>query len=106
MSVYGTHLCSKSCALLSIRRYNGISMVHALENVFGSSSVASYQMWFASRSLKRSVTFNLLVAKFPARSSQDWPFCEVVVTTSTSPSQVPLDLPIQESTGRSECSFI
>src|SRR5277367_6650783 len=102
MSVYGTHLCSSSCAWLSIKRYNGISMVHGFENVCGSSSVASYQMWLTSNSLKRSVTFNWLLAKFPARSSHDWPFCDVVVTTRTSPSQVPLDLPIHESTGRSE----
>src|SRR3984957_648083 len=106
MSVNGTHLCSSSCALLSIRRYNGISIVQGRANVCGSSSVASYQMWLTLRSLKRSITFNWLVAKFPARSSHDWPFCDVVVTTRTSFSQAPLDLPIQESTGGSESPFI
>src|SRR5579883_2746342 len=101
MSANGTHFSSISCALLSIRRYSGISIVHGRENVLGSSRVASYHIWLASRSLNRSVTFSWLLAKFPARSSQDLPFCEVVVTTSVSPSQSPLERPIHESTGRS-----
>ena len=48
---------------------------------------------------KRSVTVNALLAKFPARSSHDCPFCHFVVTTRASPSQRPIDLPIHESTG-------
>ncbi len=106
LSANGTHLCSSNCACGSIIRYNGISIVHGLEYVSGSSSVASYRMWFGPRSVNRSVTFNLLLKWFPARSSHRSPIWLVVMTTSTSPSHFPLDFPIHESAGRSRWSFM
>src|ERR1700684_1235976 len=74
---------------------------HDREKVLGSSMVASYISVSALRSVYRSVTFRASLWKSPARSNQVWSFRSVTVTTSVSPSQCPLDQPIQLSTGAS-----
>src|SRR5271169_3417087 len=74
---------------------------HCREKVLESSMVASYIRMSALSGVKRSVTLRASLWKSPARSNQVWSFKSVTVTTRVSPSQCPLDQPIQLSAGAS-----
>lgn len=58
-------------------------------------------MVFASSDEYRSVTRKLSLAKLLALPNQDIPLNPVTSTTSASPSQCPLDVPIHVSTAAS-----
>ncbi len=61
------------------------------------SSLRSGCGWPEKREPLRNL--QLVAEKFPARSSHVWPIWLIVVTTRTSPSHFPLDLPIHASAG-------
>src|SRR5438552_1320399 len=98
-SANSTHLYSRILAFFSTRRYKGMLIFHGRENTFGSSIVASYMSVSALRGVQRSTTCKASLRKLPARSNQVWSFRLVTSTTSVSPSQRPLDHPIQLSAG-------
>ena len=63
----------------------------------GSSMMASYCRWSRSVRVKRSMTCSLSLAKSPARSNHARPLNPATSTTSVSPSQRPLLVPIHVS---------